>query len=531
MQTIHYLSAKTNIPKAGLKNPNCGFKMISVNIQLLVATTYKVVYKPFMLKNRSHNAKQAYSVWSYKILTSKGYATVSLIYFKAYTASLVYLKTYSAALTYAAAILAMIFYFSAERAPIKHIKKDIVISFGDGGEIKAGSDVLAPSFPSLESPSDSRAEPLTWKDQVIKHGDNLSIIFQRSSLSAKDVLDLTSIPLSKPLLAMQPGQKILFGLSPEGELIQLRYIKSKLESYLYTKTDKIEGVKFVGKHIILSPEVISTYRDAIIEDSLFLSGERARLPYGVIMELANIFGWDIDFALDIRKGDSFAVLYEEKFVNGEKIAEGHILAAEFVNQGRSFTAVRYLSDDGKAKYYTPEGYDMRKTFLRAPLDFTRISSSFNLKRQHPIHKKIIAHRGVDYAAPRGTPILAAGDGKIIASSYNKANGNYIFIQHGQEIITKYLHLQKRKVKKGQKVSQRQIIGTLGSTGYSTGPHLHYEFLINGVHKNPRTVALPQANPIKNSERARFGQLTKPLVAQLKSHQQTSQLAMILSSKK
>ncbi len=484
-----------------------------------------------MPKNRYHNAKQAYSVWPYKIFTSKVYATVSLIYFKAYTASLVYLKTYATALTYAVAVLAMIFYFSTERASIKRIKKDIVISFDDGEKIKVGSDVLIPSFSSLESPSDSSAEHLTWKNQVIKHGDNLSTIFQRSSLSAKDVLDLTSIPLSKPLLAMQPGQKIQFGLSPEGELIQLRYIKSKLESYFYAKTDQIGAVKFIGKLILLNPEVISTYRDAIIEGSLFLSGERARLPYGVIMELANIFGWDIDFALDIRKGDSFSVLYEEKFLNGEKIDEGHILAAEFVNQGRSFRAVRYLSVDGSAKYYTPEGYDMRKTFLRAPLDFTRISSSFNLKRQHPIHKKIIAHRGVDYAAPRGTPILAAGDGKIIASSYNKANGNYIFIQHGQEVITKYLHLQKRKVKKGQKVSQRQIIGTLGSTGYSTGPHLHYEFLINGVHKNPRTVALPQANPIKNSERVRFEQLTKPLVAQLKSHQKTSKLAMILSSKK
>ena len=192
--------------------------------------------------------------------------------------------------------------------------------YRDNGEkIKAASDVSAFSSSSLESSSDSSVEHLIWKDQIIKHGDNLSIIFQRSSLSAKDVLDLTSIPLSEPLLAVQPGQKIQFALSPEGELIQLRYIKSKLESYLYVKTDQIEGVKFTGKHIILSPEIISTYRDAIIEGSLFLSGERARLPYGVIMELANIFGWDIDFALDIRKGDSFSVLYEEKFLNGEKI--------------------------------------------------------------------------------------------------------------------------------------------------------------------------------------------------------------------
>ena len=482
-----------------------------------------------MPQNRYHNAKQAYSIWSARPFTSPPYTTVSLIYFKAYTAALAYLKIYATALTYAVAILVMIFYFSAERAPIKRITKDITVSFGDGEKIKAESDILALSFLGPESFSDSNIEHLIWKDQTIKHGDNLSTIFQRSSLSAKDVLNLTSIPSSKPLLAMQPGQKIQLGLSPEGELVQLKYIKSKLEFYLYVKTDQIEGVKFIGKHIILSPEVISTYRDATIEDSLFLSGEGAHLPYRVTMELANIFGWDIDFALDIRKGDSFFVLYEEKFLNGKKIDGGHILAAEFVNQGRSFMAVRYSSGDGKAQYYTPEGYDMRKTFLRAPLDFTHISSSFNLKRQHPIHKKIIAHRGVDYVAPRGTPIFAAGDGKIIASSYSQANGNYVFIQHSQGVTTKYLHLNKRKVEKGQKVTQKQIIGTLGSTGYATGPHLHYEFLINGVHRNPRTVTLPQVSPIKNSERARFEELTKPLVAQLKSHQQTSQLAMILTS--
>ena len=271
-----------------------------------------------MPQNRYHNAKQAYSILSYKIFTSKVCATVSLIYFKAYAAALVYLKAYAAALTYAVAILAMIFYFSAERTPIKRIEKDIVVSFDNGEKIKAASDVSAFSSSSLESSSDSSVEHLIWKDQIIKHGDNLSIIFQRSSLSAKDVLDLTSIPLSEPLLAVQPGQKIQFALSPEGELIQLRYIKSKLESYLYVKTDQIEGVKFTGKHIILSPEIISTYRDATIEDSLFLSGEGAHLPYSVTMELANIFGWDIDFALDIRKGDSFFVLYEEKFLNGKK---------------------------------------------------------------------------------------------------------------------------------------------------------------------------------------------------------------------
>jgi len=168
---------------------------------------------------------------------------------------------------------------------------------------------------------------------------------------------------------------------------------------------------------------------------------------------------------------------------------------------------------------------MRKAFLRAPLDFTRISSNFNLRRKHPIHKKIRAHRGVDYAAPRGTPIFSAGDGKVIASGYSKANGNYVFIQHGQRFTTKYLHLHKRKVKRGQSVRQRQVIGMLGSTGYATGPHLHYEFLVNGVHRNPRTVSLPQAKPINKKELSRFEEHTQPLIALLTQYQGASQLAL------
>jgi murein DD-endopeptidase MepM/ murein hydrolase activator NlpD len=145
---------------------------------------------------------------------------------------------------------------------------------------------------------------------------------------------------------------------------------------------------------------------------------------------------------------------------------------------------------------------------------------------HPIHKKIVAHRGVDYVAPLGTPVFASGDGRVIASSYNKANGNYIFIQHGGGIITKYLHLQKRKVKKGMRVTQRQTIGTLGSTGYSTGPHLHYEFLVNGSHKNPRNLVLPPSDPVKKSEFDRFYRITKPLIAKLERHQKVSKLALL-----
>ncbi len=168
---------------------------------------------------------------------------------------------------------------------------------------------------------------------------------------------------------------------------------------------------------------------------------------------------------------------------------------------------------------------MRKTFLRTPLDIFRITSGFNLRRKHPIHKKIKAHRGVDYAAPRGTPVYAVGKGKVSASGYSKANGNYVFLQHGQTYMTKYLHLHERKVKTGQTVSQRMLIGTVGSTGYSTGPHLHYEFLVNGVHKNPRTVELPKADPINAAERERFELTTKPLLVRLAIYEQASQYSV------
>lgn len=382
------------------------------------------------------------------------------------------------------------------------------------------------------SESTSANADLTWKQQTVKSGDNLSTIFQRVSLGAGDVHRLmSSTPLAKPLVDMRPGQDIQFGFNNKGELAQLKYSKTKLESYIYTRAnlesaDSEKGIRFTGEHIVLEPEIMTTYRESTIKDSLFLAAERAQLPQGLIMELANIFGWDVDFALDIRKGDRFSLTYEEKFLNGEKIGNGNILAAEFVNQGKSFKAVRYESSKGQANYYTPEGFSMRKAFLRAPLDFTRISSNFNLRRKHPIHKKIRAHRGVDYAAPRGTPIFAAGDGKVIASGYSRANGNYVFVQHGQRFTTKYLHLHKRKVKRGQSVRQRQVIGTLGSTGYATGPHLHYEFLVNGIHRNPRTVSLPQSKPIKKQELSRFENHTRPLLALLTQYQQTSQLALV-----
>jgi len=217
------------------------------------------------------------------------------------------------------------------------------------------------------------------------------------------------------------------------------------------------------------------------------------------MELAAIFGWDIDFAQEIRDGDSFNMAYEAHYANGEFIGYGDIVAAEFVNQDDVFTAIRYT--DGN--YYTPEGRSMRKSFLRAPVNFSYVSSNFNPKRFHPVQKRVKPHRGVDYVAPVGTPIMAAGDGKVIRSSYDRFNGHHVFIQHGERYQTKYLHFKSRAVKLGQWVKQGDVIGYLGSSGMVTGAHLHYEFLVNGVHRNPRTVELPKARPIDAKEKDKF----------------------------
>jgi len=240
------------------------------------------------------------------------------------------------------------------------------------------------------------------------------------------------------------------------------------------------------------------------------AGFSARTEPNVIMNLANIFGWDIDFGLGIRQGDYFNIIYEKKFLDGVEVKMGNIIAAEFVNRGKSYRAIRH--NDGE--YYSPEGRNMRKAFLRAPVNFKYISSSFNPRRLHPVTGRVTAHNGIDYAAKRGTPVQASGSGTVIASSYNRYNGNYVFIKHGEKYVTKYLHLTKKYVRKGARVKQGQKIGTVGSTGRVTGAHLHYEFLVNGVHHNPRTIKLPKAQSIARKEKRKFLSIAKARIEQL-----------------
>lgn len=364
---------------------------------------------------------------------------------------------------------------------------------------------------SLLSEEDADSE-LDWQVQTVRSGDNLTRIFQRANLGSRDVHAVVDPnPEARSQLArIRPGEEIHFGFDSKGTLQTLRYQRSALEQLVVDRGE--EG--FSASIETREPEIMTVYREGVISSSLFNSGADAEMPHQVILDLATIFGWDIDFALDIRQGDYFTVTYEEKMVDGERVGTGAILAATFNNRDKLYRAVRYVDSDGQAHYYTPDGMSMRRAFLRTPVDFARISSNFNMRRLHPVTNTVRPHRGVDYAAPTGTPVYAAGDGRVLASGYTNTNGNYVVIQHGERFTTKYLHLHQRSVKTGDRVAQGKQIGTVGATGLATGPHLHYEFLVDGTHKNPRTVQLPEAIPIEGDERTRFLRQTQPLIQQL-----------------
>lgn len=229
-----------------------------------------------------------------------------------------------------------------------------------------------------------------------------------------------------------------------------------------------------------------------IDRSLFDDGQNAGLSDRLIMELAEIFGWDIDFVVDLRPGDSFVVLYEEKYWQGQKVADGNILAAEFTNQGRAFRAIGFGGDDGHMEYYSPDGYSLKRDFLRTPVKFSRVSSLFSTSRYHPILKTWRAHHGVDYDAPIGTPVRATASGRITAVGWNGGYGNMVAIRHAGAYSTLYAHLARYRpgLRAGQIVEQGEIIGYVGRTGLATAPHLHYEIQVNGVHRDPLTLELP-----------------------------------------
>lgn len=383
------------------------------------------------------------------------------------------------------------------------------------------STSLALDLPSVQSPSPmeppqltSTPEPaLTKKIVTVRRGDTLAAIFKREGFSARELHDIMQLgKQTAELKNIKPGESLEFSSNDSNKLIRLSY-KTDLTRTLQV-THSEEG--FSANEEIRTPEIRLTHASETIDSSLYQSGQKAGLNDNLIMELAGIFGWDVDFALDIRKGDNFTVLYEEKYLDGEKIGYGDIVAAQFINQGKVFDAVRFVDPDGNRQYFTPEGKSMRKAFLRSPVDFRRISSRFTRERFHPVLGKKRPHRGVDYAAATGTPIKAAGDGKIIFRGTKGGYGSTVVLQHGTQYTTLYAHLSsfKRGQRNGSHVKQGDIIGFVGSSGLATGPHLHYEFRVNGTHRNPLTVKFPDANPIDKKHKAQFLAQTQPLLAQL-----------------
>ncbi|MHA6639900.1 peptidoglycan DD-metalloendopeptidase family protein [Stutzerimonas frequens] len=376
---------------------------------------------------------------------------------------------------------------------------------GEPGELNA--QVVEPLVDPLE------------KTVVVANGDTLSTVFAKVGLSPATMhAVLSSSQEAKQFSRLRIGQTLEFKLTEQGDLASLRSKLNSLETLALEK--RADGYAFKKEQI--KPEVGTVYARGEIDSSLFLAARRAGLSHNLTMDLANVFGYDIDFALDIRKGDSFEVLYEEKTVDGERVGTGNILAARFTNRGKTYSAVRYTNKDGATSYYNADGTSMRKAFIRTPVDFARISSRFSNGRKHPILNKIRAHKGVDYAAPRGTPIKSAGDGKVLLAGRKGGYGNTVIIQHGQRYRTLYAHMQgfAKGVRNGSSVKQGQIIGYIGTTGLSTGPHLHYEFQVDGVHVDPLGLKLPMADPIAKNEKQRFMQLSQPLMARMDEEKAT-----------
>ncbi|HYX74190.1 MAG TPA: peptidoglycan DD-metalloendopeptidase family protein [Steroidobacteraceae bacterium] len=379
---------------------------------------------------------------------------------------------------------------------------------GSGQDMTAGSSAPTQLHTELANP------PLSTTDVTVTRNDTLDRIFRRLKLNLADLASLRNLPgIRHALDSLRPGEALHF-THHDGALFGLERRLNETQTLKVSRDGQALRADVLQNPVEIRTRTIR----GVIDSSLFEAVAAAGAHDQVAVALADIFGWDIDFVLDVRSGDTFVVTYEELWRDGAYLHDGAIEAAEFINQGRTFRAVRYADPDGHAQYYTPEGRSLHKAFLRAPVEFTRVSSRFNSARYHPILNLIRAHKGVDYAAPIGTPVHAAGDGHILVAGRLGGYGNCIEIEHSRSIVTVYGHLSRfaRGIRAGAHVAQGALIGYVGMTGLATGPHLHYEYRVNGVFKNPQTVSLPAASPIDARWREDFLARTAPLLASLEA---------------
>jgi murein DD-endopeptidase MepM/ murein hydrolase activator NlpD len=358
-----------------------------------------------------------------------------------------------------------------------------------------------------------------WRNERIERGDTVAELLRRLNVedqSASDYLRNSKSTASLRRLAV--GKEVQAETDANGALLALRYPGDGINQVVVERS----GDSFKTRILPAVTEKRIQIRSGEITTNLFAATDEVGLPDPAANQLADIFGGDVDFHRDLRKGDKFTVIYEMNYVNGEPVRTGRILSAEFVNHGHAFRAAYFQTSDTSGDYYAPDGKSMHKAFLRSPLEFSRISSTFSLSRFHPILNKWRAHKGVDYAAPIGTKVKVTSDGVVAFVGRQHGYGNVVMVNHQGHFTTVYGHLSRFAggLHKGQHVVQGQIIAYVGMTGLATGPHLHYEFRINGVQRDPLKVALPDGKPISETQMATFRQATRALFAQLDTFSNT-----------
>ena len=373
-----------------------------------------------------------------------------------------------------------------------------------------------PKVPRVDSKGslfgDARAAPKLFSEIEIKRGDTLAEIFARLKIPPGHLAEILALPeVAENLKTLRVGTKLRYAFV-DSVFSRFEY---QIDDFRTLSVERRNGV-LQASVAAQTPEIRNAASSGVITRSLFVDLQRAGVPDAMILAFADLFGWDVDFVRDIRKGDRFKIIFEEIFREGHKVGNGRILAAEFSNGEKNLRAFYFKAKDGTEGYFSQAGEAMKKAFLIAPLNFTKVSSRFNLARMHPVLNRIRAHKGVDYAAPMGTAVRAVANGRIDFAGQQSGYGNVLVLKHGERYTTLYGHLMKfaSGVSRGDTVKQGQLIGYVGMSGLATGPHLHYEFRINGAHVDPLTVKLPRAIPLDKKYLASFRQTVDPLFERL-----------------
>ncbi len=365
--------------------------------------------------------------------------------------------------------------------------------------------------------AEPRARSVYWHSERVERGDTIGSLLARAGVDDDAAFNfLRTDPSTRPLYQLRPGRALRLATDDDGDLVELKFLQPSGDMLTVARGEGPGDGTFSTK---VAPPAVETrveMRTAQINSSLFAAADGVNLPDAITLAVAEIFGGDVDFHHDLRRGDSFTVVYESRFIDGEPAGAGRVLAAEFVNRGIAFRAYEWTSPSGTPGYYGEDGRSLRKAFLRAPLAFSRITSGFTTARFHPILKQWKAHRGTDFGAPMGTPVHVTGDGVVVVAGQQNGYGNVVIVRHGKSFSTVYGHLSRfaPAMRAGQRVQQGDVIGFVGMTGWATGPHLHYEFRVNDEPRNPVTVALPNAEPIRDDQRAQFANDVVQRVAQL-----------------